>query len=48
MEERWLANPEMAINSSRAHYKIDKNMFLGRGGFGIVYGAIMRTSRKGK
>ena len=27
-------------------YKIDKNMFLGRGGFGIVYGGIGKNSSK--
>lgn len=37
---------EREIVGKCGSYKIDKNAFLGRGGFGIVYGGIAKTPDK--
>ena len=46
--QKWRSNTEQIINSSNAQYKVDKDKFLGKGAFGVVYGAIRKYPIKPK
>jgi hypothetical protein len=47
MEKQWGELPDRVIQGKLSQYRINKNIFLGRGGFGIVYAGIRRTTVPG-
>lgn len=43
LEKQWDELTDRVIQGKISQYRINKNVFLGRGGFGIVYAGIRKT-----